>query len=68
VSDEPQGPGIMVFAGIGLMNAICLLGGLALGWLADRWAGTTPLFMLVGLVAGIVVGVFATRAELRRFQ
>ena len=68
MSEEPQGPGIMAFAGIGLMNAICLIAGLGLGWLADHWAGTTPLFMMVGLVAGIALGVFATRAELKRYQ
>lgn len=56
----------MAYAGIGMMNAICLLGGGALGWLADSAAGTLPLFMLLGLVLGAALGVAGTRSELRR--
>lgn len=61
-------PGPFVYAGLGMMNAVCLLGGLALGWLADSAAGTLPLFLFLGLAAGIGVGVAATRAELRRYR
>ncbi|HTV11773.1 MAG TPA: AtpZ/AtpI family protein [Acidimicrobiales bacterium] len=60
-------PGPMAYAGIGMLNAICLLGGGALGWLVDRATGTLPLFLLVGLLLGAVVGVLGTRAELRRY-
>ena len=60
-------PGPMAYAGLGTLNAVCLLGGGALGWLADRAAGTLPLFLLVGLLAGAAVGVVGTRAELRRY-
>ncbi len=56
----------MAFAGLGLLNAICLLAGMGLGWLADTEVGTLPLFLFIGLVTGIVVGILATRAELRR--
>ncbi|MGI8492878.1 MAG: hypothetical protein ACR2KC_05695 [Acidimicrobiales bacterium] len=59
-------PGIMVFAGLGMLNALCLGLGLGLGWLADQALGTLPLFMLVGMVAGIALGVVGTRAELKR--
>lgn len=62
----PSYPGPMVYAGIGMLNAICLLGGGALGWVGDRAAGTLPLFMLLGLLAGAALGVAGTRAELRR--
>ena len=60
-------PGPMVYAGIGMLNAICLVLGGVLGWLADQALGTLPLFMLVGLLAGVALGVVATRAELRRY-
>jgi F0F1-type ATP synthase assembly protein I len=71
--DEEAGPassypGPMAYAGIGMLNAVCLLGGGALGWLADRSFGTLPLFLLVGLLAGAAVGVLGTRAELRRYD
>jgi hypothetical protein len=60
-------PGPLAFAGIGILNALCLLGGLALGWLADSAAGTLPLFLMTGLVCGAVLGVAVTRSELRRY-
>lgn len=57
----------MAFAGLGMLNAICLGLGLFGGWLADRALGTLPLFLLLGLLAGIGLGVLATRAEWRRY-
>lgn len=57
----------MEFAGLGLMNAMCLGLGLFGGWLVDRALGTLPLFMFIGLVLGIAAGVVATRASWKRF-
>jgi hypothetical protein len=65
--DQERYPGPMAYAGIGMLNAICLLLGGGLGWLADRALGTLPLFMLIGLLAGAALGVIGTRAELRRY-
>lgn len=36
-----------------------VLGGLGLGWLVDRLAGTGPFGVLIGLLVGVVVSVFA---------
>ncbi|HLI55253.1 MAG TPA: AtpZ/AtpI family protein, partial [Acidimicrobiales bacterium] len=60
-------PGVMQFAGLGLMNAMCWAAGLAGGWFADHVLGTSPWLMLLGLLLGVTLGVFASRAELRRF-
>jgi len=57
----------MQFAGLGMMNALCWIGGLAGGWFLDRAIGTLPLFLFLGLVLGIAAGVLASRAELKRF-
>jgi F0F1-type ATP synthase assembly protein I len=57
----------MVFAGLGLMNAFCLLCGLGLGWLIDTALHTLPLFLMIGLCLGVIAGVCATRAELKRW-
>jgi hypothetical protein len=60
-------PGILEFAGLGMMNALCWAAGMGGGWFLDSEFGSLPLFMLVGLVLGIVVGVLASRSELKRF-
>ena len=39
-----------------LIGAILLLGGV--GWFVDQWQGTSPWFLLTGLVLGIVVGFY----------
>jgi len=61
-------PGPMAYAGIGMLNAVSLLGGAALGWFGDHELGTLPLFMMLGLLAGALVGIFGTRSELRRYR
>jgi F0F1-type ATP synthase assembly protein I len=68
MNTESQGPGIMVFAGLGMFNAVCLLAGLAGGWFVDHALHTLPLFMLVGLVLGIVVGAFTSRRQLKQYS
>jgi F0F1-type ATP synthase assembly protein I len=37
-----------------LVGAIILLGGI--GYLVDSWQGTSPWFLLTGLILGVVVG------------
>ena len=41
-------------AGYTLMGALGLLGGI--GYAIDRWWGTSPWFLLSGLLLGLVVG------------
>jgi F0F1-type ATP synthase assembly protein I len=39
-----------------LIGAIILLGGV--GYALDRWLGTSPWFLLGGLIAGLIVGFY----------
>ena len=39
-----------------LIGAILLLGGI--GFFIDRWQGTSPWFLLTGLILGIIVGFY----------
>jgi F0F1-type ATP synthase assembly protein I len=39
-----------------LIGAIMLLGGI--GYAVDRWRGTSPWFLLGGLLLGIIVGMY----------
>jgi F0F1-type ATP synthase assembly protein I len=37
------------------------------GWLVDRQLHTIPIFTVIGLVAGVVLGAAATYKEVRRY-
>ena len=43
--------------GIGWFVALCISGGGIGGFWLDRWLGLSPLFTLLGLVAGVVLAV-----------
>ena len=43
-------------AGYTLLGAIIMLGGI--GYAVDSWRGTSPWFLLAGLLLGVVVGFF----------
>ncbi|MGH3328035.1 MAG: AtpZ/AtpI family protein [Streptomycetales bacterium] len=68
---QPPGerPRLSVFAlaGIGMLNALCLLAGVVLGWLVDQRLGTTPTFIFVGMLLGIVAGAVGTYREIRKY-
>jgi ATP synthase protein I len=53
-SDEASGAGYRLVAE--LVSGI--LGGLGLGWLVDRYAGTTPFGMVAGLLLGTIASVY----------
>ncbi len=53
-SAEQAGPA--AGAGYTLIGAILLLGGI--GYAVDSWQGTTPWFLLGGLLLGVVVGMY----------
>ena len=48
--------GPAVVAGYTLIGAILLLGGI--GYAVDQWQGTSPWFLLAGLLFGVVVGMY----------
>jgi F0F1-type ATP synthase assembly protein I len=43
-------------AGYTLIGAIILLGGI--GYALDSWRGTSPWFLIAGLLLGLIVGFF----------
>ena len=56
LQDNVRRSGPAATAGYTLIGAILLLGGV--GYLVDQWAGTTPWFLLTGLLVGLVVGFY----------
>jgi F0F1-type ATP synthase assembly protein I len=48
--------------GIGFYIALCIVGGTLAGW----WLGSKkPLFMIIGLVAGLIIAVIGTYRMIR---
>jgi F0F1-type ATP synthase assembly protein I len=54
LQENISGAGGVASASYTLVGSIILLGGL--GYLADSWRGTSPWFLLAGLILGMVVG------------
>ena len=54
LQENLRSAGPAVAAGYTLMGALALLGGI--GYALDAWRGTSPWFLLAGLLLGIVVG------------
>lgn len=61
------GPGIRDLVGMGVTTAACLVVGFGLGYLLDSLAGTSPAFVLVGLLLGIIGAVAYTIAQFRKY-
>jgi hypothetical protein len=66
-SGPSLGPGAVEFLTLGLTLAVTILAGGALGYLADRWLGTSPVFTLVGLVLGIAAAVMTAVSRVRKY-
>jgi len=56
LQDNVRRSGPAATAGCTLIGAILLLGGM--GHLVDRWAATSPWFLLTGLLVGLIVGFY----------
>jgi len=54
--DTVRKSGPAASASYGLIGAILLLGGL--GYAVDSWRGTSPWFLLGGLLLGLIVGFY----------
>lgn len=63
----PPAPHPVALLGLGLANAASLVAGLALGWFIDDQLGTEPVFVLLGIISGILLGVLGTFVQVRRY-
>lgn len=62
-----QGMRAVDLLSIGLINAVLVGGGMGLGWVVDDRLGTQPIWTLVGILAGVLLGVVATVRLIRTF-
>ncbi len=64
----PRDPaGAVEFLTLGLTLAVTILVCGGLGYLVDRWLGTSPAFTLVGLVLGIAAAVLTAITRVRKY-
>lgn len=49
-----------------LAASVLVLGGA--GWLVDRWQGSEPTYLLIGLILGCVIGIVQFFRSLRRWM
>jgi F0F1-type ATP synthase assembly protein I len=56
LQDNVSRSGTVAGASYTLIGAILLFGGV--GYAIDRWQGTSPWFLLAGLLLGVVVGFY----------
>jgi F0F1-type ATP synthase assembly protein I len=52
---------------MGATVAGCVAAGVVLGILVDDWLHTSPAFLVVGLVLGVVAAVATVTTQVRRF-
>ena len=52
---------------MGAVVAAELLAGIGLGLLVDKMAGTSPIFLFVGVALGIVAAISYTVVEFRKY-
>jgi F0F1-type ATP synthase assembly protein I len=66
-SSEPRSAGLRGrdLLGLGGLLVAAVVGGLVIGLLVDDAAGTSPLFVLVGIAVGIVAGAVGFWARVR---
>ena len=65
----PQGPASpRELVGVGSAIAGLVAGGMLLGWFVDSRADTSPVFVLVGLAAGMITACYYAYVKFRSFM
>jgi ATP synthase protein I len=65
--DEKPSPSLFTLAGLGISIALCVAGGVILGLYLDGVTHRSPLFVLLGLVVGVVFAVVTAYVEIKKF-
>ena len=52
---------------MGAAVAVAIVAGVGLGWLVDSLAGTTPIFLFLGLALGVAGAVRYAVGEFRKY-
>ncbi|MFC4766507.1 AtpZ/AtpI family protein [Effusibacillus consociatus] len=68
--DKNENPyrAIGLVSAIGTDLALCVLGGVYLGKWIDGEFGTTPIFLMIGLLVGLGVGIYSMMLLIKKFM
>jgi F0F1-type ATP synthase assembly protein I len=55
------------FLSLGLAAAVAILAAGAAGYFLDRWLGTSPIFVLIGVALGLAAAISMTVARVRKY-
>jgi F0F1-type ATP synthase assembly protein I len=64
---SPVSAGAVELLTLGLAAAVSLALGGGIGYLIDRWAGTSPVFTLLGVAFGATAAVLTTITRIRKY-
>jgi F0F1-type ATP synthase assembly protein I len=67
VDDDAEGLTWSGLLSLGLVAAVMVVVGFALGWWADRLFDTSPIMVLVGIGLGVVASVSYTYVRIRSY-
>jgi F0F1-type ATP synthase assembly protein I len=59
---------VSIYSGLGFVLFGSISGGYLLGWLLDRWLGTTPIFALIVAGLGLAGGLVKILQILKRVE
>ena len=59
---------VALFSSLGFVLFGCIGGGFFVGWLLDKWLGTTPLVTLIGSGLGLAGGVLELLRILKQVE
>jgi len=59
---------VSIYSGLGFVLFGSIGGGYLLGWLLDRWLGTTPIFALIVAGLGLAGGLIEILRVLKRVE
>ena len=67
MDDDAEGLTWSGLLSLGLVAAMTLVVGFALGWWADRLFDTSPIMVLVGIGLGVVASISVTYVRIRSY-
>lgn len=69
MKNQPPSPwrALGMFGAIGMQLAVCIVAGLFAGRWLDSAMGTDPIFLITGILCGVIIGILSTILLIKRY-